>query len=197
MRIRYNAPFTLTFSLACAAVLLANQYLAPNLIRDWFTVGGQGSFHANDWMSYLRLLSYPLGHADWDHLYGNLMFIVLLGPVLEEKYQTPTFVVMAVITALVTGIVNVLFFQTGLVGASGIVLLMVLLVSFTNIRAGDIPLTFVAVLVLYLGKEVLDAFKNDNISHFAHIVGGVCGSIFGFITARFQDPPAPRSPAIP
>lgn len=195
MRIRYNAPFTLTFSLACAAVLLVNQYWDHNLIRNWFTVGGQGSFRAGDWMSYVRLISYPLGHADWDHLYGNLMFVVLLGPVLEEKYQTPTLIVMAFITALVTGIVNVLFFSTALLGASGIVLLMVLLVSFTNIRAGDIPLTFVAVLALYLGKEVLDAFKNDNISHFAHIVGGVCGSIFGFIASRLQDPPSGLSKA--
>ena len=192
MRIRYNAPFTLTFSLACAAVLALNQYLLPNLIRDWFTVGGQGSFHSNDWVSYLRLFSYTLGHADWNHLYGNLMFIVLLGPILEEKYQTPTLVIMVLITALVTGIVNVLFFSTGLVGASGIVLLMILLVSFTNIRSGELPLTFVAILALYLGKEVLDAFKADNISHFAHIVGGICGSIFGFVALRFQDPPKPR-----
>jgi len=193
MRIRYNAPFTLTFALACVAVLAANQYLDHNLIHDWFTVGGQGSFHGNDLGSYVRLISYPLGHADWEHLYGNLMFVVLLGPVLEEKYQTPTLLLMAVITALVTGIVNVLFFNTGLVGASGIVLLMVLLVSFTNIKAGEIPLTFVAVLALYLGKEVLDAFKNDNISHFAHIVGGVSGSIFGFVALRFQDVPARRT----
>ena len=192
MRIRYNAPFTLTFSIACAAILAANQYLDHNLIQTWFTVGGQGSFHWGDWTSYLRLFSYTLGHADWSHLYGNLMFIVLLGPILEEKYQTPTVVIMVLITALVTGIVNVLFFNTGLVGASGIVLLMVLLVSFTNIRAGEIPLTFVAVLALYLGKEVLDAFKNDNISHYAHIAGGVAGSLFGFIALRFQDPPAVR-----
>jgi len=189
MRIRYNAPFTLTFSLACAVVLAANQYLAPNLIRDWFTVGGQGSFHGSDWVSYLRLFSYTLGHADWNHLYGNLMFIVLLGPILEEKYQTPTLVIMVLVTALVTGIVNIVFFPTGLVGASGIVLLMILLVSFTNIRTGEIPLTFVAIVALYLGKEVLDAFKADNISHFAHIIGGICGSIFGFIALRFQDPP--------
>jgi membrane associated rhomboid family serine protease len=189
MRIRYNAPFTLTFALACTAVLAANQYLDHTLIQKWFTVGGTGSFHGNDWVSYLRLVSYPLGHADWDHLYGNLMFIVLLGPVLEEKYQTPTLLIMALITALVTGIVNVIFFPTGLVGASGIVLLFILLVSFTNIKSGEVPLTFVAIVGLYLGKEVLDAFKNDNISHFAHIVGGVSGSIFGFLALRFQDPP--------
>ena len=187
MRIRYNAPFTLTFSLLCAAVLALNQFVVPDLIRSWFTVGGQGSFHGDDWISYLRLMTYSLGHADWTHLLGNLSFILLLGPILEEKYQTPTLMVMVVITALVTGIVNVLFFSTALVGASGIVFLMILLVSFANVRAGEIPLTFVAILALYLGKEVFEAFKNDNVSQFAHIVGGISGSIFGFLALRFQD----------
>lgn len=191
MRIRYNAPFTLTFSLACAAVLAANQFLAPDLIRSWFTVGGQGSFRFDDAPSYLRLFSYTLGHADWSHLMGNLSFILLLGPILEEKYQTPTLLVMVLITALITGIVNVTLFSTALVGASGIVFLMILLVSFTNIRAGEIPLTFVAVLALFLGKEVLEAFKNDSVSQFAHIAGGVAGSIFGFLALRFQDVPSP------
>jgi membrane associated rhomboid family serine protease len=193
MRIRYNAPFTLTFALACAAVLAANQFLLPTLIKDWFTVGGQGSFHANDATSYLRLFSYTLGHSGWDHLLGNLSFILLLGPVLEEKYQTPTLVVMVLITALVTGLLNVFLFPTALLGASGIVFLMILLVSFANVRAGEIPLTFVAILALYLGKEVFDAFKNDSVSQFAHIAGGVCGAIFGFVTLRFQDVPATRS----
>jgi len=193
MRIRYNAPFTLTFALACAAVLAANQFLVPNLIKDWFTVGGQGSFQWNDSTSYLRLFSYTLGHSGWDHLLGNLSFILLLGPVLEEKYQTPTLVVMVLITALVTGLLNVFLFPTSLLGASGIVFLMILLVSFANVRAGEIPLTFVAILALYLGKEVFDAFKNDNISQFAHIAGGICGAIFGFVTLRFQDVPRTKT----
>ena len=192
MRIRYNAPFTLTFSLACVAVLTVNQFLVPDLIKTWFTVGGQGSFHANDPVSYLRLFSYTLGHADWGHLMGNLMTLILIGPILEEKYQTPTLLVMVLITAVITGIVNIVFFPTALLGASGIIFLMILLVSFANVRAGEIPLTFVAVLALYLGQQIFDAFKNDNISQFAHIVGGLCGSIFGFITLRFQDVPAKR-----
>lgn len=190
MRIRYNAPFTLTFSLACAAVLATNQFLAPDLIKTWFTVGGQGSFRWDSAVSFLRLFSYTLGHADWTHLLGNLSFILLLGPILEEKYQTPTVLVMVLVTALITGIVNTLFFSTALIGASGIVFLMILLVSFTNIRAGEIPLTFVAVLALFLGKEVFEAFKNDSVSQFAHIAGGIAGSIFGFLALRFQDPPA-------
>lgn len=190
MRIRYNAPFTLTFSLVCVAVLAANLYVSNTIIPEWFTVGGKGSFRFDDLLSYFRLFSYTFGHADWGHLLGNLSFILLLGPILEEKYQTPTLIVMVLITALFTGIVNITLFSTSLIGASGIVFLMILLVSFTNIRAGEIPLTFIAVLVLFLGKEVLDAFQKDSISQFAHISGGIAGSIFGFFVQRFQDPPS-------
>jgi len=190
MRIRYNAPFTLTFSLACVAVLTVNQFLVPDLIKTWFTVGGQGSFRWEDPVSYLRLFSYTLGHQDWNHLMGNLMTLILIGPILEEKYQTPTLVVMVLITAVITGVVNVAFFSSALLGASGIIFLMILLVSFANARAGEIPLTFVAVLALYLGQQVFEMFKNDNISQFAHIIGGLCGSIFGFVTLRLQDVPA-------
>jgi len=193
MRIRYNAPFTLTFSLACAAVLAANQLLAPDLIKTWFTVGGKGSFRFDDGMSFLRLFSYTLGHEGWPHLMGNLSFILLLGPILEEKYQTPTLVIMVLITALITGIVNVMFFSTALLGASGIVFLMIMLASFANAKAGELPLTFVAIVALYLGQQVFDAFKNDNISQFAHIAGGVAGSVFGFLSLRLQDPPRPHT----
>ncbi len=189
MRIKYNAPFTLTFSFAAVAVLLLDQYVMPGLTKNYFMVGGQGSFSWTDPLSYLRLVSHVLGHENWSHFLGNFSFLLLLGPVLEEKYQTPTVVLMALVTALVTGIINTLFFTTSLMGASGIVFMMILLVSFTNIRAGEIPLTLPLILVFFLGKEIVDIFKNDNISHFAHILGGIAGSLFGFLGTRVQDPP--------
>jgi membrane associated rhomboid family serine protease len=140
------------------------------------------------------LVSYAVGHAGWDHFLGNLSFILLLGPILEEKYQSPTILGMAVITALTTGLINTFFFSTTLVGASGIVFLFIILVSFANIRAGEIPLSFVGVIVLFLGKEILDAFKNDNVSQFAHIIGGSLGALFGFVAIRFQDSPEKSNP---
>ncbi|MDR2731417.1 MAG: rhomboid family intramembrane serine protease, partial [Treponema sp.] len=84
------------------------------------------------------------------------------------------------ITALVTGVLNVIFFQSALLGASGIVFMMILLSSFTNFNHGEIPLTFILVLILYMGVQFLNSFNNDDISHFAHIIGGLCGSFFGF-----------------
>jgi hypothetical protein len=87
---------------------------------------------------------------------------------------------MIVITAMITGILNVLFFRTALMGASGVVFMMILLASFTNFNKGEIPLTFILVLVLYLGRELFNAFSANNISEFAHIAGGFCGSLCGF-----------------
>jgi uncharacterized membrane protein YdcZ (DUF606 family) len=87
---------------------------------------------------------------------------------------------MIAVTALVTGALNVLFFTTGLRGASGVVFMLILLASFTNFSKGEIPLTFILVMLLYLGREIFNSFSSNNISEFAHIVGGFCGSLFGF-----------------
>jgi membrane associated rhomboid family serine protease len=62
--------------------------------------------------------------------------------------------------------------------------MMILLASFTNFTAGEIPLTFILILILYLGREILNSFASNNISEFAHIVGGFIGSLFGFLRPR-------------
>jgi rhomboid protease GluP len=85
------------------------------------------------------------------------------------------------ITAVVTGLLNVLFLPTALLGASGIVFMMILLVSFTNIRQGEVPLTFILIVILFLTQEVVDSVREDSVAQFAHISGGVIGSLFGFL----------------
>jgi membrane associated rhomboid family serine protease len=125
---------------------------------------------------------------------SNFSFILLIGPVLEEKHRSGALLVMLMMTALVTGILNIIFFSTGLMGASGIVFMLILLSSFTNIRSGEIPLTFVLIVVLFLAKEFINAFAEDNISQFAHIIGGICGSLFGFIFTRAKRPASSSDP---
>lgn len=70
----------------------------------------------------------------------------------------------------------------GLLGASGIVFMFILLSSFANIKTGHLPLTFVIIVIVFLGKEVFASFAHDSISQFAHIIGGLCGSTFGFLS---------------
>jgi len=181
MRIKYNAPTVLTFTLLCALVLLLSQTLIPNLAERWFMVPGRGNFHAGSLRSWVTLFTHVMGHANWSHLINNFTLILVIGPMLEENYGSSQLFIMIVITALATGILNVCFFKTSLMGASGVVFMMILLSSFTNFSKGEIPLTFIIVLILYMGVQLLNSLQNDNISQFAHIIGGLCGSFFGFL----------------
>jgi membrane associated rhomboid family serine protease len=180
MRIKYNAPTVLTYTLICAVVLLLSQTIFRGLTEYWFMVPGRGDFSPRSFRCLLTLLTHAAGHANWTHLLSNFAFILLIGPILEESYGTWSLLLMIVLTALVTGLLNALFFRTALMGASGVVFMMILLASFTNFNKGEIPLTFILVLVLYLGRELVNAFSSNNISEFAHIAGGFCGSLFGF-----------------
>jgi membrane associated rhomboid family serine protease len=180
MRIRYNAPTVLTFAFVSFLVLVLSQTVVPSLAKYWFAVPGRGGFSAGSIRHWFAIVSHIAGHANWTHLISNFSFILLIGPILEENYGSLPLLFMILITALVTGVLNVLFFPKPLMGASGVVFMMILLASFTNFNRGEIPLTFILVLILYLGRELVNSFSANNISEFAHIVGGFCGSLFGF-----------------
>ncbi|MCL2208857.1 MAG: rhomboid family intramembrane serine protease [Treponema sp.] len=181
MRIKYNAPTVLTFTLLCALIMLLTSTLAPNLAQNWFMVPGRGGFSPLSLKNWVTLFTHIIGHANWQHLIGNFTLILLIGPMLEENYGSRELLIMMVITALVTGALNVIFFRSYLMGASGVVFMMILLSSFTNFSKGEIPLTFILVLILYMGVQFLNSLNTDNISQFAHIIGGLCGSFFGFL----------------
>ena len=53
-----------------------------------------------------------------NNLFGNMTMILLLGPLLEERHGSSSLLAMIAITALSTGIINVLFLDTFLLGAS-------------------------------------------------------------------------------
>jgi membrane associated rhomboid family serine protease len=185
LRITYNAPVVLTFALmAVGAFVLTNIAEGTGL---WFRAWPQ----LHDVRSYVGLVSHILGHANWQHLIGNFMLILLLGPILEERHGSSQLLVMIVLTAFITGIANLLFSGGFLLGASGVVFMMILLASMANVRGGEIPLTFIAVAVIYMGGEIVRAFRSDQVSQMAHLVGGVTGAVFGFVIAGTKRKPAP------
>ena len=193
MRIKYNAPTTLTFAFFCTLTVAIDQFLLHGFIRAFFTVPSALQFNILKPLDYLRMFTHIAGHADWNHLLSNLAYILLLGPMLEETYGSFTMFLMIVVTGFVTGVLNACFFPHPLLGASGVVFMMILLASFTNHGKNDVPLTFILIVILYLGREFLNAFRGDDISQFAHLAGGLCGSLFGFFRPR----PAPRRTAAP
>ncbi len=181
-RVRYNAPVILTFSLAATAVTIAAA-LTKGRALGFFSVPGR-----MDWdnvLAYVRLFTHVLGHAGWEHLMSNLMIILLIGPLLEEKYGSVQLLEMIAITAGVTGALNILLFDTGLLGASGVAFMLIVLSSLTSYRRREIPVTFVLVVLLFVGGEITTALtRHDQISQFTHIIGGACGAMLGLTSER-------------
>ncbi len=177
MRISYNSPVVLTYSLMCVIVYIINISTGGTLSHIFALRPIQ--FLQNP-LDFSGVLLYTIGHANLEHLSGNLTFLLLLGPILEEKYKSSWLLLMMLVTALVTPVLHMFLFPAILMGASGIVFMLIILASFVNVKEGSIPLTFLIILVLFISKEVYNSFQEDNISQFAHIIGGICGSIFGF-----------------
>lgn len=188
LKITYNSPVILTFSLICAGVLLTSIYikdLIPYLALN-------GRFEWSSFSAYLNLFTYPFVHAtsiipgqsDFSHFLGNFTILLLIGPVVEEKYGAEKLVLMMVVTTVATGILSVVFTNDVILGSSGLAFMMIILGSFTNYKKGDLPLTFIIICIFFLGNEVIGSFRKDNISQLGHIAGGIIGAVFGFRYSR-------------
>ncbi|MBO7720441.1 rhomboid family intramembrane serine protease [Candidatus Saccharibacteria bacterium] len=179
-RITFNSPLVLWFAIACITVTLLGLLTGGSVTVHFF------STYAASWtnpMTYLRLFTHVLGHSGFSHLMGNLAYILLLGPALEEKYGRRDLLLVILMTAIVTGLVhNLLFPRTILMGASGISFAFILMTSFTEFREGEIPLSFLLVALIYLGQQVWDGIMvQDSISNLSHILGGLVGGGAGYI----------------
>ena len=183
LRLSFNAPATLGFVALCLIAFLIDRLTGGAANRTAFSVY---SAPLTDPLTWIRCVTHVLGHAGWDHLLGNMMYVLILGPMIEEKYGTKNTVLIIVITAAVTGIINMIFFpRVMLLGASSVVFAFILISSITVREDRTIPVTFILVAVLYLGQQIYQGlFTRDNVSQMAHIAGGAVGSVMGFLLSR-------------
>lgn len=180
VRIVFNAPVILWFSIICLIALITAIITGGRSNQMVFSVYRSS---LADPLTYVRLVGHVFGHADWEHILGNITLILVVGPLLEEKYGSMNLLFVMLATAIVTGLVHMIFFpHVQLLGASGIVFAFILLSSITSIREGSIPLTFILVAIIYIGGELYASiFVRDNVSNLTHILGGIVGAGLGFI----------------
>ena len=182
-KLQYNSPVILSFFLLALAALLLGYVTGGRSTALVFSVS---RFYWKDLLGYVRLFGHVLGHADWQHFIGNMLLLLVVGPPLEEKYGSRALLAGIAVTALVTGGLQCLLFgQSVLLGASGVVFMLIMLSSFAGMREGRIPLTLILVAVLYLGQEVLSAlFVQDDVANVMHLAGGILGTGYGFYLRR-------------
>ncbi len=178
-RITFNSPVILSFVIISFGVMVLNYLTAGMSNRLLFS-----TYHSSllSPLTYVRFFTHVLGHQGWSHYIGNMMYLLLLGPMLEEKYGSRAVIEVILITGLVTGLVTWLIFPNiALCGASGVVFAFIMMTSFTGFKEGEIPVTVILVAFIYIGQQIYEGiFVQDNISNMAHILGGVVGAVAGY-----------------
>ena len=183
LRIQYNSPVVLSFTLLGLGVLLLHGFTGGQSTRAFFSVYRSP---LSDLRTFPRFVLHVLGHANYSHYINNMMMILVVGPPLEERYGSRSLFWAVFLTALISGMVHWLFFPgTALMGASGIVFMMIVMSSLSGMHEGRIPLTLILVLALYIGGEIVSGVTlSDNVSQLTHIVGGLCGAFLGLSMRR-------------
>ena len=184
-RISVNAPVIIAFVACCLVAYILNLITGGRSNQAIFSVYPTSFL---DPLQYVRCICHIFGHASWEHLLSNMMYILILGPMIEEKYGGKFVLVTFAAVAVGTAIINMLLFpHTGLLGTSGVVFAFIIVASITGNHEGKIPLTLILVAVLFIGQQIIEGITvQDNISQLTHIVGGVIGGILAMQANRFR-----------
>lgn len=173
-KLQFNAPVILSFFFISLLSLILGFLTSKASTTIAFSV-----YRASllDPLTYVRFFGHVFGHADISHFFNNMLLLLVVGPPLEKLYGSRTIAFGIMATALITGILQFVFFpHTLLLGASGIVFMLIMLSSFSGAKMGQIPVTLILVALMYLGQEVYSIFFiRDNVANLIHIVGGICG----------------------
>lgn len=103
VRLSFNSPVILSFTLICFAALVLS-WVTQGYTNDiLFSVYRSSLLNP---LTYVRFIGHVFGHAGWEHFLGNIMLLLVVGPLLEEKYGSSNILFVIITTALVTGLTN-------------------------------------------------------------------------------------------
>ncbi len=126
------------------------------------------------------------GHADAEHLYNNIFFILIFGSVLELRTSSRMFLSIFLCSALVANISAFIFYtESAIIGASGGA--MGVLAALAAYRPRDIglalwvPLPMWAVLLSYLFINFAGLTGSTNVAYEAHLIGLFLGLGIGYL----------------
>jgi rhomboid protease GluP len=182
-RVHIDSPLILCFLLFCLIVQIITVSFRKDFNIDYFAIWPFSRFYLFSLLSYWRLFSHVLGHSSWEHFSGNAIYILLVGPACEREYGAYNLLQIMLWTGLSSAFSFMMISGGNSVqlGASGVVFMLIILSSLSENRAGKVPFTFIVQIVVWVYKEVVAGiFAQDSISHSAHLVGAIVGTIAGY-----------------
>ena len=137
------------------------------------------------------IITAPLIHADFKHLFDNSITLYLLSVALFYFYRPVSYKVFLLIW-LITGLTVWIFARSAYhIGASGLVYGLASFLFFSGIIRNNINLLAISLLVVFMyGGLVWGVFPFDfKVSWESHLMGGVTGLVLSFFYRRYGPTP--------
>jgi uncharacterized protein len=179
-RIPSNLPVSYSgiILLTCITVYLLS-LIAPGFVYGYLALN-QDYLMQRPW----TLLTHMFVHANFDHLFWNMLFLFFFGMELERRVGESKFLQIYILSGIVAAVGQMMISSGSLVGASGALygVMGCLAIIAPEIRVllfFMIPLSIRAAVVLFALLDFLTLGAADNIAHMAHITGLLVGLAYG------------------
>lgn len=180
-RLTVEAPVMILFCFVCVVVHVLQQTVWSNLNR-FLAVQDRVDF--TNAMQIPSLFTHVIAHdGSLNHIKGNLVHLLLVGPSAEHVYGSPTMLLMIVLVAFTSALAHIALGNANShqLGASGVVFAVILLNSLVAAAAGTIPLSFLLTAGIYCWDELYLFFSGtDQVSHHAHLTGAIVGTAVAY-----------------
>ena len=101
--LQYNSVLILSYFFISLIVLILNAITSGKTNQILFSSYRSSLLNP---LTYIRFFTHAIGHTGWHHFSSNFLTMLLIGPMIEEKYGTINLLIMMLITAGITGIIN-------------------------------------------------------------------------------------------
>jgi membrane associated rhomboid family serine protease len=176
-RVTVEAPVIILFCFICVLVHVIQQTIWPDLNR---LLAVQDRFDPTNPLQFSSLFTHVIAHdGTLDHIKGNMVHLLLVGPSAEHVYGSPTMLLVIGLVAVTSAWAHILLGSayTHQLGASGVVFAVILLNSLVAAVSGTIPLSFLLTASIWCLDELIRfVWKTDNVSHHAHLTGAIVGT---------------------
>ena len=130
------------------------------------------------------LITHMFVHANFDHLFWNMVVLFFFGMELERRVGERKFLQIYILSGMVAAIGQMMVAGGSLVGASGALYgvmgcLAIIAPEISVLLFFVIPLSIRWAVVLFALIDFLSMGSVDNIAHMAHIVGLLVGLAYG------------------
>jgi membrane associated rhomboid family serine protease len=143
----------------------------------------------------LQFIGYIFLHANWGHLFSNMIGLVFFGTVVEQILGSRKFILYYLLMGIVAGIVQILFSPVGAsaIGASGAIFGLVTMAFMMQPKMKFLfGIPFKIIFYLMIIAEIYGMVQqSDMIGHTAHLVGVLVAITlfikeFGFNAKRWK-----------